>query len=103
VVTVVLADPPAGADPDKQVADDQADAVVGPPGAEHLPVAGVVRHEPELRKHDGEEHGGGQLPPRVPKHEERGPSDGQRQRLQADPDDVPSGSPLQQPRLLDAP
>ena len=55
VVTVVLVDPPAVAQPDGQVAVQQADHVVGPPGPEDLPVPGVVADEPELGEHERQE------------------------------------------------
>jgi hypothetical protein len=42
VVAVVLGHPPLETHPDQQVGMDQADLVVGPPGAEELPVAGVM-------------------------------------------------------------
>jgi hypothetical protein len=48
VVTVVLADPPVEAHPDPQVGVQEADQVIGQPGAEDPPVAGVVADEGEL-------------------------------------------------------
>ena len=65
VVAVVLALPPAVADPDQQVRDDQADPVVPPPGLEDLPVGGVVAEERDLGHQNREDHGAGELPPAV--------------------------------------
>jgi hypothetical protein len=53
VMTVVLVDPPAVADADEPGVD-VADGVVGPPGAEDLPVAGVVADEGKLGGHHRE-------------------------------------------------
>jgi hypothetical protein len=63
VVPVVLADPPAVAQADTEVAEQDAKDVVGPPGAEDLPVPGVVAKEADLSEHDGQERGHRQLPP----------------------------------------
>ena len=77
MVAVVLADPPAVAQPNAQVAEQDADDVVGLTGAEDLAVPGVVTQEPDLREHDGQERGHGQLPPRVTDHGEGCPPGGQ--------------------------
>jgi hypothetical protein len=42
VMAVVFALPPAVADPDQQIRDDQADPVVPPAGFEYLTVRGVM-------------------------------------------------------------
>ena len=74
VVPVVLADPPAAAQPDAEVAEQDAGDVAGPPGGENLPVPGVVAQEPDLGEDHRQEHGHRQLPPRVAHHGEDGPS-----------------------------
>src|ERR1017187_5044905 len=63
VVRVVLADPPAVAQADTEVAEQDAKDVVGRPGAEDLPVPGVVAKEADLSEHDGQERGHRELPP----------------------------------------
>ena len=73
----MLADPPAEALPDKQVGADQPNQVVGPPGAEDLPVPGVVAHEGDLGEHHRQVGGGEELPPGVSEEEEGGPSGGE--------------------------
>ena len=69
VVAVVLTDPPAVAQPDAQVAEQDAEDVVASPGAEDLLVPGVVAQEADLGEHDGQEYGHRQLPPRVAYHD----------------------------------
>ena len=63
VMAVVLADPPAVAQPDGEIANQDAEDVAGPPGAGDLPVAGVVAQKPGLGEHDCQERGHSQLPP----------------------------------------
>jgi hypothetical protein len=48
MVAVVFALPPAVADPDQQVRDDQADPVVPTAGFEYLSVRSVMAKEREL-------------------------------------------------------
>jgi hypothetical protein len=74
VMAVVLVHPPAVAQPDAQVAEQDAGGVAGPPGAENLPVSGVMAQEPDLGEHHCQEHGHRQLPPRVAHHGKGGPS-----------------------------
>ena len=69
VVAVVLVDPPAVAQPDQQVRAQQAQQVVVAPGAEDLPMAGVVAEEADLGEHDRQERRDDQLPPRRPEPE----------------------------------
>ena len=57
MVAVVLADPPAVAQPDAQVAKQDAEDVVGLTGAEDLTVPGIVTQEADLGEHTGQEHG----------------------------------------------
>ena len=103
VMAVVLVDPPAVAQPDAQVAEQDAEDVAGPPGAENLPVPGVVAQEPDLGEDHRQERGHRQLPPRVAHHHKDGPSGGQRRGGGRDLPGVVPGAPLQQPRLLDLP
>jgi hypothetical protein len=77
VVAVVLADPPAVAQPDEQVAKDEAGQAVAPPGAEGLPVAGVVAEEADLGEGGRQEDRGGELPPGVPQQQEGCPPRGE--------------------------
>jgi hypothetical protein len=62
-MAVVLAGPPAVAQPDAEIANQDAEEVADPPGAGDLPVPGVVAHEPGLGEHDRQERGDRQLPP----------------------------------------
>jgi hypothetical protein len=56
-MAVVPVNPPAVAQPDSQVAEQDAGDVAGPPGAENLPVPGVVAQEPGLGEDHRQEHG----------------------------------------------
>jgi hypothetical protein len=101
VVAVVLADPPAEADPDQQIGMDQADQVVGAAAAEDLPVAGVVADEGDLGEDDRQVGGGHQLPPGVPQGGEGDPSGGEQAEVQAELGGVGPVPPIQQTGLLD--
>jgi len=59
----MFGDPPAVAEPDAQIAEQDAEDVADPPGTGNLPVPGVVAQEPDLCEHDGHERGHPQLPP----------------------------------------
>src|SRR4029450_2689155 len=84
VVGVVLGDPPAEADPDRQVGVDQPDPVVGPAGAEQLAVAGVVADEGELGEPHRQIGGGQELPPGFPEDGEGDPAGGEQGQVEAD-------------------
>src|SRR4029450_7322939 len=84
VVGVVLGDPPAEADPDRQVGVQQPDPVVGPPGPEQLAVAGVVADEGQLGEPHRQIGGDGQLPPRLAEHGEDRPAGGQQGQVDGD-------------------
>ena len=103
MVPVVLADPPAVAQPDAQVAEQDADHVVGPPGAEDLPMPGVVAEEADLGEHHCQEGAHRQLPPRIAHQDEGSPSGCQRDGGDRDLPEVIPRAPLQQPSLLDLP
>ena len=103
VMTVVLAHPPAVAQPDTQVAEQDAGDVTGPPGAEHLPVPGVMAQKPDLGEDHRQERGHRQLPPRVAHHHEGRPSGRQHPDGDRDLPGVVPRAPLQQPGLLDLP
>src|SRR4029453_19345485 len=100
---VVLVDPPAVAQPDQQVGVDDADAVVGPPRAEDLPVPGVMAGEAELGEDDPEEPGGEQLPPRLAEEEEDRPPGGEQEPVQPDLRGVVPRPAVEQARLPDPP
>ena len=102
-MTVVLAHPPAVAQPDTQVAEQDAGDVTGPPGAEHLPVPGVMAQKPDLGEDHRQERGHRQLPPRVAHHHEGRPSGRQHPDGDRDLPGVVPRAPLQQPGLLDLP
>ena len=51
--------------------------VTGPPGAEDLPVPGVVAQKADLGEHHRQERGHRKLPPRVAHQDESGPSGGE--------------------------
>ncbi len=103
VVLVVLAHPPAIAEPDAQVAVQDAENVVGPPGAEDLAVPGIMAEEAHLGEHHGQEGRHGQLPPRISHQYEGRPPGGQQSDGRRDLGDVVGRAPLQQSRLLDLP
>jgi hypothetical protein len=63
VVAVVLAGPPAVAQSDAQIAEQDARDAAGPPGAEDLPVPGIVSQEPDLGEDHRQERGYRELPP----------------------------------------
>jgi hypothetical protein len=65
VVPVVLADPPAVAEPDQDVAQHLTEQVVGAAAGEHLLVPAVVAEERHLGEHDPEGNRGEHLPPRI--------------------------------------
>ena len=73
VMPVVLAGPPAEAQPGRQIAAHHPEDVVSPPGAEDLLVTRVMPEETDLGEHHRQEHRGPQLPPRVPEQRERRP------------------------------
>jgi hypothetical protein len=99
VVAVVLAGPPAVAESGGQVAAQDAEDIVGAPCAEDLPVPGVVAKECDLGEGHGQEHGGAELPPRVPEDGERCPSGRERQRGERDLPGVITQPAIQQARL----
>jgi hypothetical protein len=103
VMAVVLADPPAVAQPDAQVAEQDAGDIVGPPGAEDLAVPGVMAQEPDLGEDHRQERGHRELPPRVAQQNEYGPSGGQQPDGDRDLPDVVARPPVQQPGLPDLP
>ena len=72
---------------------------LGRPGAENLPVPGVMAQEPGLGEHHRQEHGHRQLPPRVAHHGKGGPSGRQQPDGDRDlPGAVPRGAaPAAQP------
>jgi hypothetical protein len=101
VVVIVLGHPPAEAHPNQQVGVEEADQVVGPPGPEELPVAGVVADEGELGEHHRQIGGGAQLPPRRPQDGEGYRPGGQQGQVEADLGGVPAAAAVQQAGLLD--
>jgi hypothetical protein len=103
VVAVVLADPPGVAHPNEEVAEDQADQAVGPPGTEDLPVAGVMPEERDLGERERQEHGGHELPPGVPQQQEGGPAGGEQHGGRGDLGGVVGRPPAQEACLLDPP
>ena len=103
MMAVVLVNPPAAAQPDSQVAEQDAGDIAGPAGAENLPVPGVVAQEPDLGEDHRQEHGHRELPPRVARHDEDGPSGGQHPDGEGDLPGVVARPPLQQPGFLDLP
>jgi len=73
VVTGVFVTPPAIADPDQQIRNNQADPVVPLSRLEDLPVSRIVAEEGGLRQHTRQDGCGDQLPPAVTrfhKHED---------------------------------
>ena len=101
VMAVVLAGPPAVAQPDQQVAVHQTGDVVGPPGPEDLLVAGLMPEEADLAKQGRQVHRHQQLEPGVAEHREQRDARGQQQRQHSDLDRVVAGPPGQQARAAD--
>ena len=56
VMAIVLADPPAVAEPDTEIADQEAKDIADPPGPGDLLVTSVMAEKAHLREHDREEH-----------------------------------------------
>ena len=56
-MAVVLVGPPGVAQPDAEVAKQDAGYIAGPPGAEDLPVPGVMAQEPDLGEYHRQERG----------------------------------------------
>ena len=96
-MTVVLANPPAAAQPDDQIAEQKASYVAGPLRAENLPVPGVMTQEANLSEHHGQERGHRQLPPRVTHHDQGRPPGGQQHHGGRDLPEVVARAALQQP------
>jgi hypothetical protein len=101
VVAVVFVDPPAVAQPDGQIAVQQADQVVGPLGPEDLPVPGVVADERDLGERHRQERGHRELPPRVTQQHEARPTRGQQSTGRGNLGQVVDGSPVEQASGLD--
>ena len=103
VVAAVLVHPPAIAQPDPEVARQQAERVGAPAGPEHLLVAGVVAEEAELGEHHAEEHRRQQLPPGGSDEHEGDPAGQAEGDRDGDLERVVARAPAQQPRRLDPP
>ena len=99
MVAIVLARPPSAAEPDGQVAAQHAENVVGTVRLEDLPVPGIMAEEAQLAEDHRQEHGGSQLPPRVPDNGERGPAGRECQRGEPDLPEIVVRSPIQQASL----
>ena len=54
-MTIVLADPPAVAEPDTEIAEQETKDIAEPPGPGDLLVTSVVTEKADLREHDREE------------------------------------------------
>jgi hypothetical protein len=96
VMAVVLAGPPAIAQPDQQVAMHQPGDVVGPPGPEDPLMAGLVPEEADLAKQGRQVHRDQQLEPGIAEQCEQRATQGQQQRQHSDLDRVVAGPPVQQ-------
>jgi hypothetical protein len=75
MMPVVLAGPPAVADPGAEISARDAEDGVGPPGAEDLAVPGIVAEEAEPGGNYRKENSVTQLPPRVSDRGARRPAD----------------------------
>ena len=84
VVRAVLRHPPAEAHSDQEIADGETQEPVGPAGAEHLLVAGVVAHEAELGEHEPEERGDGECDPGIAEQDQPGEPGAERAHRQRD-------------------
>jgi hypothetical protein len=85
VVTVVLCHPPAEAEADAEVTQQDAQNVAQPPGRAELPVASLMADKADLGEHHGEEYGHRELPPGVPHQPDRDPPDCQQSQGDGDP------------------
>src|SRR6266487_370000 len=102
-MAVVLVHPPAVAEADAEIAEQDAEDIVGPPGAKDLAVPGVVAEEADLGEYHGLEYRHGQQPPRIAHQNERDPAGPQQAGGEPDLPDVVAGAAFQQSRLLDLP
>src|SRR5258708_1263321 len=98
-MTVVLAHPPAEAEADAEVTEQNAKDVATPPGRADLPVPGIVAEESELRENNSQEDCHCELPPRIAHQHEGGPASGQQPYRQRNPAGVAPRPPLHQTGL----
>jgi len=67
VVVIVLVEPPAVTEPEKQIRVQQAQELIAGRAAEDFLVAGVVNDEPELGEDEGKESGVAKFDPGIMK------------------------------------
>src|SRR4051794_1399908 len=101
VVPVVLVHPPPEAQPDKEVAGEDAQQVVGPSAAPDLLVTAVVAEEGDLGEEQSQPGGGDQLQPRIADPGEHRPGAGEGHERGHDPEPVTRVATLEQPGVPD--
>ena len=74
MVSVVLGNPPAKAQPDESVRHDEAEQAIAPARAENLVVPRIMADEAQLGERYPRQRGDGEGRPRVADHDEQGPS-----------------------------
>jgi hypothetical protein len=74
MVSVVLGNPPAKAQPDERVPHDEAEQAIAPARAENLVVPRIMADEAQLGEHHPHQRGDGESRPRVADQDEQGPS-----------------------------
>src|SRR5215472_12060839 len=99
VMAVVLAHPPAVAEPDPEIAEQNAQDIADPSGSADLAMPRIVAEEAELGKHDREIDGNRQLPPGVTHQQEYGPASEEQPQTDRDPPSVMSRAQIKQARL----
>jgi len=73
MVSVVLGNPPAKAQPDERVPHDEAEQAIAPARAEYLDVPRIMADEAQLGEHHPHQRGDGESRPRVADDDEQGP------------------------------
>jgi hypothetical protein len=96
MVSVVLGNPPAKAQPDEHVPDDEPEHVIAPARAENLVVPRIMADEAQLGEQHPHQWGDGEGCPRVADHDEQGPSSEESEDRQGDLHPVVAAPALEQ-------
>jgi hypothetical protein len=96
MVSVVLGNPPAEAQPDERVGHDEPEHLIAPARAENLVVPCIMADEAQLGEHHPHQWGDGEGHPRVADHDEQRPSGEEREDRQGDLHPVVAGPAVEQ-------
>ena len=88
MVSVVLGNPPAEAQPDERVPHDEAEQAIAPARAENLVVSRIMADEAQLGEHHSDQRGDGEGRPRVADDDEQDPCREEGEDRQGDLDPV---------------